>query len=224
MRPLVILRPQPGATATATAAQEMGLSPVVMPLFEIEPVEWRAPDADEYDGLLLTSANALHHGGAELERVRSLPVHCVGKATALVARDLGFSIATTGSGGVDALLETLPPKLRLLHLCGIDRREPQEPRQTLRPIAVYRSTELPQPAKLKDVEGAVAALHSPRAAARFAQLADEAEIRRDTIAVAAISDEAAGAAGAGWEKVEAAGEPSDAALLALASRLCNNSR
>jgi len=40
--------------------------------------------------------------------------------------------------------------------------------------------------------------------------------------LAAISPDTAAAAGPGWERVEVAAEPSDAALLAIASRLCNN--
>jgi uroporphyrinogen-III synthase len=44
---------------------------------------------------------------------------------------------------------------------------------------------------------------------------------RGDILIAAISPAAAEAAGVGWGVVEAAGEPSDDALLALAARLCN---
>ena len=45
---------------------------------------------------------------------------------------------------------------------------------------------------------------------------------RPRSAIAAISPDAARAAGAGWERVEVADAPNDAALLALAARLCNN--
>ena len=44
MRRLIVLRPEPGASATMERARERGLDPVAMPLFEIEPVAWHAPD------------------------------------------------------------------------------------------------------------------------------------------------------------------------------------
>jgi uroporphyrinogen-III synthase len=49
MRRLVILRPEPGASATADRARAMGLEPVVMPLFKVEPVDWETPDAGSFD-------------------------------------------------------------------------------------------------------------------------------------------------------------------------------
>ena len=224
MRPLVIVRPEPGASATATAAREIGLSPIVMPLFAIEPVEWRAPDPSHFDALLLTSANAVTHGGSALERLRSLPAHCVGEATARAARDGGFEVACVGTGGVDSLLEPLPPGLRLLHLCGVERRDARDPRQAIEQVPVYSAVELPAPEQLASLEGAVVALHSPRAGARLSRLADEVALDRSEVRVVAMSEASAAAAGDGWERVEWAAEPSDPALLALASQLCNNPR
>lgn len=222
MRPLIIVRPEPGASASASAAEQLGLKAVVMPLFVVQPVEWRAPDPTKFDGLLLTSANAVRHGGAEIDRVRDLPAHCVGEATAAAARDAGFSIASVGAGGLDALLAKLSGDMWLLHLCGRDRREPQAPRQSIRVVPVYEAVRLPPPKSPEAFEGAVVAVHSPRAASRLAELADEEGLRRETIAIAAISEEAAAAAGAGWAAAKSAAEPSDSALLALAASLCNN--
>jgi uroporphyrinogen-III synthase len=48
--------------------------------------------------------------------------------------------------------------------------------------------------------------------------------QRETIAIIAISQAAAEAVGNGWKSVEAADQPTDEALLALAARLCNNRR
>lgn len=223
MRPLVIVRPEPAASATAMAAEQLGLEPLVMPLFAVEPVEWQAPAAADFDGILLTSANAIRHGGAEIERLRSLPAHCVGESTATAARDAGFSIGAMGRSGVDELLALLPPDLQLLHLCGSDRREPDSPRQTIHAIPVYKAAELPAPESLSELDTAVVAVHSPRSASRLSQVADQARLRRDKVAIVAISGEAAAAAGDGWESVTAAAEPTDSALLALAASLCNNS-
>lgn len=221
MRPLVIVRPEPGASATAAAAERAGLRPLVMPLFEVEPVEWRAPGTSRFDGLLLTSANAVRSGGDELGRLRDLPAYCVGESTAAVAREAGFSVAAVGEGGIDALLALIPGGLRLLHLCGTDRRQPDAPKQTISAVPVYRAVELPPPSSLSQLAGAVVAVHSPRSAARLGSVADEAGLRRETIAIVAISGEAAAAAGVGWQSVSAAAEPADSALLALASSLCN---
>lgn len=221
MRPLVIVRPEPGASATAAAAERAGLVPLVMPLFQIEPVEWRMPDTSSLDGLLLTSANAVRFGGEGLGRLRDLPAYCVGESTAATARDAGFSIAATGEGGIDALLELIPGDLRLLHLCGTDRRRPNAPKQTISAVPVYRAAELTPPGSLSQLAGAVVAVHSPRSAARLAVVADEAGLACETIAIVAISGEAAAAAGDGWQSVSAATEPTDSALLALASSLCN---
>src|SRR4051794_25280604 len=104
MRRLVVLRPEPGASATAERARMLGLEPVMVPLFEVEPVAWQAPDAARFDALLLTSANAVRMGGEELSKLRRLPVHAVGEATARSALDAGFDVASLGDAGVDRLL------------------------------------------------------------------------------------------------------------------------
>lgn len=218
MRRLVVLRPEPGASATVDRARALGLDALAIQLFEVEPIAWEAPDPNQLDALLLTSANALRHGGAGLEKLRSLPVYAVGEATAAAARAAGFEIAATGEGGVEQLLETIPAEARLLHLCG----EHRTAAPVARAVAVYRSVALPPPASFRDVQGQVVAVHSPRAGLRLAELADEAGIDRATVRIAAISDAAAAAAGDGWAMRESAEAPNDAALLALAARLCDN--
>lgn len=220
MRPLVIVRPEPGASATAEAARAVGLNAVVISLFEVRPLDWQPPDPSRFDSLLLTSANSVRHGGTGLDRLKCLAVHCVGQATAAAARSAGFVVRSVGSAGVDELLQSLDPDLRLLHLCGADRKEPADARQTIEPLPVYEAVELS--VDLAGASGAVVAIHSARAASTFGRNVDSQRLDRATIAVAAISSEAAEAAGSGWERVEAASEPSDAALLAIASRLCNN--
>lgn len=217
---ILVLRPEPGASETVRRARQRGLDAVAMPLFTIEPLPWEAPDPQEFDGLLLTSANAVRHGGEQLGKLRDLPVHAVGEATAAAARAAGLTIASSGQGGVDRLLASLSGELRLLHLCGEDRREPAEARQPVTALAVYRAkaTEHSDPASAKV---GIALVHSPRAAARLAELIGTPG--RASIAIAAISEAAARAAGDGWKAVEAAAQPSEEALLALAARLCQKS-
>jgi uroporphyrinogen-III synthase len=223
MRSLVILRPEPGASVTADAARHLGLEPILMPLFRIEPIAWTVSDLTDFDGLLLTSANAVRAGERELRKCLDLPAHAVGEATASAARQEGFRVETVGSSGVDSLLASLSPNLRLLHPCGADRREPRSAAQTIIAIPVYRSAELPLPDNFHALEGSIVVVHSPRAAARLADLARHSGLARKSIAIAAISPEAAAAVGAEWQQVESADNPDERALLALAARLCHNS-
>ena len=221
MRRLVIVRPEPGASATVERARAMGLDSVAMPLFEVEPVEWEAPDPGGFDALLLTSANAVRHGGAGLERLRGLPVYAVGEATAAAARGAGFTVTASGDAGVERLLESAPAKLRLLHLCGEHRTETAA-KPDITAVPVYRSVALPMPDGIAEIGGQTVAVHSPRAGQRLSQLVEQAGIDRRAVRIAAISEAAASAAGSGWERCEAADTPGEAALLALAARLCDN--
>lgn len=216
MSRVLVLRPEPGATATLASARELGLAADAVPLFQIEAVEWDAPAASNFDGVLLTSANALRHAGERLHDYRGLQAYAVGETTAEAARDAGFGIASVGRSGVDRLLGSIDPELKLLHLCGEDRREPADAKQSITAVAVYRATAVDQP-DLGDLSDAVAIIHSPRAGSRFAELVSD----RSNVTIVAISEAAADATGSGWRQVETAGEPTDDALLALAARLCN---
>ena len=217
MRRVLVLRPEPGASATLRRARELGVDAISVPLFEVGPVAWTAPDPMQFDGLLLTSANAIRHGGNQLERLRSLKVYAVGEATAEAARQAGLAVTFIGTSDVSSLLASIETDLKLLHLCGADRREPEEPRQEITPLAVYRSREIGSP-HLANADGSIALIHSPRAGRRFAELVSE----RSGITIAAISAAASESVGSGWKEVAVAAQPSDDALLALAARLCNN--
>lgn len=122
MRKLLLLRPEPGLSASVTRARALGLDVIACPLFRVGPVEWALPDSARFDGLLLTSANALRNGGPGLRQLVGLPVHAVGPATAEAARAAGFEVDSVGTTNVADLLNQLPANLRLLHLAGEDRR------------------------------------------------------------------------------------------------------
>ncbi len=214
MRPLLILRPQPGNEATAARAAALGLEPIRCPLFEVVPLAWTAPDPAGFDHLLLTSANAIRHGGDALDRLMALAVLAVGPATAAAARDAGFRVAATGMQGVVDLLDGLPGTKQLLHLAGAER-EPASSRHHITAIPVYRAAPT---AAMLPCGPLVALVHSPRAGARLAALARD----RADISIAAISAAAAAACGTGWAALEWSAQPQDAALLALAARLCQD--
>lgn len=220
MRRLIVLRPEPGASETVRRARAMGLEARAMPLFQVEPVAWQAPEAGSFNALLLTSANAVRHGGEQLSALRGLPVHAVGEATATAARDAGFDIRSTGDNGVERLLGSIEQDSKLLHLCG-EHRTGVDARQEVVAVPVYRSIELKMPDDFDAIGSSAVAIHSPRAARRFAQLAGEAGLDRAHVRIAAISAAALAAAGDGWERAEAAAQPDEDALLAVAARLCD---
>lgn len=216
MTHVLVLRPEPGASATVEKARSRGLDAFAAPLFEIEPVDWQVPSVERFDGLLLSSANAIRFGGEQLRQLHSLMVYAIGETTAEAGRNAGLDIAETGEAGVDRLLSSIDPNLRLLHLCGEHRREPRDARQAITAVTVYRSRTIETP-DLSIASGSIALIHSPRAGRRFAELINN----RYRTAIAAISKATAEAAGYGWRSVAVADQPSDEALLALAARLCN---
>ena len=128
----------------------------------------------------------------------------------------GFDIAATGGDGTSTrLLGSIDPTLKLLHLCGEDRRDLADARQDITPIVGLSRRALVETPDLRRAEGAVALIHSPRAGAPVCRAGRAIDRARSSIA--AISGAAAEAAGDGWEAVEVAEKPSDDALLALAA-------
>lgn len=211
-RPLIILRPEPGASESVARAVGLGLEAIAVPLFGVEPVEWGPVDPARFAALLATSANAFRHGGEKLADLRGLPVHAVGEATAAAAREAGFEVAQVGEGGRAGLRL---PRGRLLHLAALDRLPIGGEVET---AVVYASRPVDPPPSLNCVKGAVVAVHSPRAGRRLAELVDD----RGATEIAAISVNAAKACGEGWKQVRYASAPDESALMALAAALCHN--
>lgn len=214
MNKVVILRPEPGASATLEGAIAAGIDAIAIPLFEVTDLPWVAPESERFDAVVLTSANAIRHGGPELAKIRHLPAHCVGEATAAAARAAGFTIGGVGSGDVTGLMLNVPPGLALLHLTGRDHQWIDGATT----VHVYQSRAIDPPPPLDALSGGAAMVHSARAGARLAELVTA----RGDIAIAAISAAAATACGTGWRDVAAVDSPADGALLALAAALCHN--
>jgi uroporphyrinogen-III synthase len=223
---LLILRPEPGASETAARAAALGITTAVAPLFRIVPLAWEAPPASEFDAVLLTSANAVRHGGAALGTYRDLPVYSVGAATAAAARAIGFRDVHAGGSDAEALVAHVVAdrRERLLHLAGREHRAIAHPEATVATRIVYADeplSVLPDGARSALAGGAIALLHSPRAAHLFRTLAEAAGFAPATLRIAAISPAAQAAAGDGWAAARAAAVPTDAALLDTALRLCD---
>lgn len=222
--PLVVVRPEPGNTATVSAARAGGLAARGFPLFEAEPCAWRCPDPAAFDGLLLASGNAVRHGGRELERLRNLPVHAVGEATAAVARGAGLQVATVGAGNLAELIGQVPRPARLLRLAGEEHVPLAPPPGVLvETCVVYRMRALPLPRALAEQlrAGCVVLLHSAAAARHFAAECDRTATAKGAVALACLAPRVAAAAGSGWLASHSASRPDDAALLALARRMCH---
>lgn len=223
-RPLALLRPEPGWSASAAAARAAGLDVTGHPLFEAERVPWEPPSG-AFDALLAGSAAAFRLGGRSLKTLIRLPVFAVGEATAVAARETGFAVATTGEGGLQNLLdETAGQQRHFLRLAGEERVDlDPHPGQTLTEVTVYRmaprSIEPGFAAELADMRPVVA-LHSAAAAEHFAQQADRLGLRRGELFLLALGPRVAKAAGLGWAALHIADRPSDAALLAKAVALC----
>jgi uroporphyrinogen-III synthase len=217
---ILILRPEPGAGESARRCAALGLPCRIVPLFATEAVDWAAPAAAGFDALLLTSANAVRHAarhpGGELAALSALPCWCVGAATADAARQAGLAVARTGNAGVQSLIDHAPPA-RLLWLAGEDHSAlAMPPGGAVTVVPVYRAAPLPvAPAALAG--GEVALLHSPRAAARLAEIAPD----RGALALVAISAATARAAGPGWRAVRVAPRPDDSEMVAIAAELCH---
>lgn len=222
--PIIVIRPEPGNAATLALAHTKGLDAHAYPLFAAEPVAWDCPDPALFDGLLIGSANVFRLGGPQLQRLTSLPVHVVGHATAEAAERTGFTVATTGEGGLQFVLDQLPGK-RLLRLAGEEHLALTAPADTqIETRIVYRVQPRALPNALTSLlkGGAVVLLHSGEAARHFAALCDAAGLDRKAISLACLGERIADAAGEGWKATEIPPKRTDLALLALAEQMCQN--
>ena len=226
MVPLIVIRPQPGNAATVAAAISLRMTAHGFALFDMVPKSWEAALPGRHDALLIGSAQVFRLGGAGLAPLRDLPVYAVGEATAEAARAAGFTVAATGEGAMQALLERLDPAhRRLLRLTGEERVALQVPKgTTVDERVVYASRAAPLPAELATLlaEPAIVALHSAEAARHLTAQCVTHGIKRARLRLAALSQRIAAAAGDGWGEVAVAAYPQDKALLALARQMCQD--
>ena len=199
MRKLLLLRPEPGLSASAERARALGLEVIACPLFAIEPVEWEAPDPADYDALLLTSANAVRHGGHGLDgadkpcrSMRSARRPRPPRATP------GFSVAKIGrrrcrpicSPACRARCGCCTWRARIIARSADSAADRPRDRLSLAP----RST---IPACHRSRTGR----RGPQPACRSAAGRTGRPTRIDT-AIAAISEPPPQACGSGWERIE----------------------
>lgn len=225
--PLVIIRPEPGCSASLSTARTMpGLEAHGFPLFEVIARSWEAPAPDRFDALLVGSAMVFRHGGPGLTGLTGLPVYAVGETTAADARSAGFTVAATGAGGLQAMLGQIAPgHRRLLRLAGEERIALTLPDGvSMEERVVYASVPRAMPPELIALlrQPAIVALHSAEAARHLAAECVRYGIRRAPLRLAALGPRIAAAAGDGWGEVASVPFPEDKALLALARQMCQD--
>ena len=221
---LLIVRAQPAAENTAKLVTSAGLTPLVMPLFEIAPIDWTAPDPDQFDGVLITSSNAVRLAGEQLSYFSGLPAFAVGSQTAEKARSNGLQVKIEGAADKAEItkLARLAGAQRLLWLSGAQTTAQTADDDIIaQQIIVYESRRLPaSPDFPKLVLSSDAILlHSPRMARHFRSLCDQFGVDPSRISIAALSSNVAIAADEGWHAVAVAKTPNDADLLLAAQSL-----
>lgn len=222
MKRVLILRPEPAAGRTAAKAAALGMEARVHPLFAPQPIDWAPPVPEEFDALLLTSANGVAFAGPALLHYRGLPAYAVGATTAQALAEAGFPTIIAGDGDGSAIAARIisDGHHRILHLAGTTVAPMETGALDITRIAVYGMTGLPaDPALLADaVSGSILLVHSPRAAARLAKQVEREE--RKSLHIVAISAATLAACGDGWASGQAPALPRDDEMLALALRLC----
>jgi uroporphyrinogen-III synthase len=226
---LLVTRPQPEADSTATRVRQAGFRALVAPLLEIRALD--PPPLDRWpEALLLTSARTAALAAAAYPALKgSIPAYAVGPATAAAARAAGFAVAGEGAADGQAALALAQDHTHILHLRGEDGAPlPPPPGLYLEERILYRAEAVARlPAEAVTALGlephAAVLLFSPRTARLFATLADASGLQREGIALVALSDAVAAAAGAGWARIAIAASPTAAQCVAAAATLWQES-
>jgi uroporphyrinogen-III synthase len=118
---ILITRPENEAESFAREVEAAGFIPLIEPLLNIVPLDYKKPESTDYEGLIFTSANAVRVFGCP-SGFANMTVFCVGEHTASAVREVGYSQITSGQDdGVElaALIAgTAKVGAQLLHIRG----------------------------------------------------------------------------------------------------------
>jgi len=127
---MLVTRPQPDGDATAQALRAKGHDVLLAPMLRFEPVPFPDDPDATYNGVIVTSANALRalEDQPVLTRLLKLPLFAVGKHTARKASECGFANVIVADGDAAKLRlkvrDTVRGKTKqagtLLYLAGAD--------------------------------------------------------------------------------------------------------
>jgi uroporphyrinogen-III synthase len=234
-RRALVTRPRAEAMALAEALAVRGIEAIIEPLLEIHFRDAPAPDLAGVQALLCTSANGVR-ALARLSRERGVALLAVGEATAARARAEGFFRVESADGNVDDLARLarrlLRPKAgRLLHVAGSDVAGDlvgmlRETGFAVDRVVLYEARpvpglSMPTTAALRSGLIDFALFFSPRTAAVFSRLAEQAGIGQTLRAVTAVSISAAADRALGdlvFRDRLAAETPDQTSLLAVLDR------
>lgn len=126
---ILVTRPRPDNDTTLATLRDRGFEALSAPLLRFEPLPFH-DDADaEYDGVILTSANALRSLDLTASRLLPLPLFAVGAHTADAARAAGFDRVIVAEGDAVSLRDLVLARVKageltasatLLYLAGAD--------------------------------------------------------------------------------------------------------
>lgn len=115
---LLVTRPEPGASATATRLRHLGHNVTLLPCLTITPITAHLPPNPA--ALIITSGHAIPALPAHYHQT---PVFCVGDATAAKLRLAGFSRVESANGDAQALTRlVITRNIPGLHLLATGER------------------------------------------------------------------------------------------------------
>jgi len=210
-RRALVTRPRAEAEALAEALDRRGIEAIIEPLLDIHYRDMPPPDIAGVQAVLCTSANGVR-ALARLSGERGTTLFAVGDATAARARSEGFSRVESAAGNVEDLarlvIERLrPAEGRLLHVAGSDVAGDlagllREAGFAIERVVLYEARPIPalSAATVTALRNGVvefALFFSPRTAAAFARLAEQAEVsaalrRMIAVSISAAADRALG--------------------------------
>ena len=128
---VLLTRPHPDSEASAARLRDKGFEVLLAPMLRFEAVGLQDDPEGQYDGVIVTSANALRAIESQLpgSRLLKLPLFTVGEHSSSTARGMGFRKVISADGDTAALRERvlksvrdkeLKKKSRLLYLAGAD--------------------------------------------------------------------------------------------------------
>ncbi len=235
MRALVT-RPRREAEALAQRLREKGLEVTIEPMLEI--VELRRSKPLDFSGVqacLVTSASGAR-ALAEAGCAREVPVYAVGEASADAAREAGFASVDCAGGDSAALVRRAAERLdpaagALLHASGVEvsgdlagalrARGFKVRREVLYRARAAKALSPGLRSALEDGAIDLALFFSPRSAATFVELIDEAGLAAACAPIEAffLSPAVAEAGGAlDWQRAWTASRPDQEALVELVDR------
>ena len=103
---IVITRPKEDSLNLINNLIKLGHSITHLPVIKIEKLKTQKINLQNYKAVIFTSANAIKY--LNIEKLDSnIKCFCVGRATELVAKELGFINTFSSEGSVDSLIELI---------------------------------------------------------------------------------------------------------------------